>query len=281
MKRSVSSVSYRRKRTKSVDCLNNRPLSSDLDDAPKVEVPIEKLRQGRTVIMGLKEAGVALALCAYMTYLAFIWKIGVRLLMLRKAYLQSGGSPVSGTSALTVLKAIRDIFLLSRLFRVNPCLWFAEFLFHASFVLVILRHLRYVMEPVPAWVVILRVPGELAGYILPLSLGLIVILKILIERKEYISSYNFFLLSILFFLSVTGFLMKIVARPDIVGIKYFMISVFKFAPVVPPCSLVFGLHYLAALILLAWMPAHIFAAPFSMMDARKREENIRLLMHER
>lgn len=231
--------------------------------------------------MGLKEAGLVLAFSAYIAYLAFIWKIWVRLLLLRKTNLQPGRGPVSETSALTVLKAIRDIFLFSRLFRVNPGLWFAEFLFHASFVLVILGHLRYVMDPVPVWVTILQVPGELAGYILPLSLSLIFILKIFIERKEYVSSYNFFLLSLLFFVSVTGFLMKMVVRPDIVGIKYFMISVFKFAPVVPPCSGVFVLHYFPALILLAWLPAHIFAAPFSIMDARKREESIRMLMHER
>ncbi|MBF0559312.1 MAG: hypothetical protein HQL08_11090 [Nitrospirae bacterium] len=231
--------------------------------------------------MGLKESGVALALCAYIAYFAFIWKSCVLFFTLRKTYLQPQKGPVSKDTPLTVLKAVRDIFLFSRLFRVNPRLWCAEFFFHAAFVFVILRHLRYVMDPVPVWVAVLQGPGELAGYVLVLALCLIFIFKILVERKEYVSSQNFFLLGLLFFLGVTGFIMKMAIRADIVGIKYFMLSVFKLAPAVPPRSGLFVLHYIAALILLAWLPSHIFAAPFSIMDARKREESIRLLMHDR
>lgn len=231
--------------------------------------------------MGSKEYGVALALCTYIAYIAFIWKIVVRLLVLRKTELQPGRDPITGTAAVTVVTAIRDLFLFSRLFRVNPRLWFAEFGFHVSFALVILRHLRYVMEPVPAWVAFLQVPGELAGYVLPLSLLLIFVIKTFIDKKEYVSRYNFFLLGLLFFLSITGLFMKMVVRPDVVAVKIFMIRVFRFAAAVPPADGAFVLHYLAALILLAWLPTHIFAAPLSIMDARKREDGIRLMMHER
>ena len=45
-----------------------------------------------------------------------------------------------------------DVVFLGRVFVVNPALWFGEWVFHASFLLVLLRHLRYFLDPVPAWV---------------------------------------------------------------------------------------------------------------------------------
>ena len=65
-----------------------------------------------------------------------------------------------------------DMAFLGRVFVVNPSLWFGEWVFHASFLLVILRHLRFFLNPVPGWVWAVQTPGLIAGYILPLSLAL-------------------------------------------------------------------------------------------------------------
>ena len=230
--------------------------------------------------MGTKELGVVLATCTYIAYSVFIWKIVMRFLTLRKTSTRFNGSTVSETFPLAALKTIGDIVFFPRLFRVNPRLWFGEFLFHITFSLVVLRHLKYVLNPVPGWVSAMQFPGLCAGYLLPLSLLFILVTKIGIERKEYVPSYNFFLLGLLFLISTTGLLMKTVIRLDLSGIKYFMLNVFRFVPGAPSDNSVFVLHYLTALILLACLPTHIFAAPFTIMEARKREERLRLLMHE-
>jgi len=231
--------------------------------------------------MGTRELGIALAACMYIAYIAFVGKIVMRLLTLRNTSPPFDGGTVSEITPMTVLKAMGDIFFFSRLFRVNPRLWFGEFFFHFTFSLVLLRHLKYVMDPVPVWVSALQTPGLCAGYLLPLSLLFIVITKLGIERKEYVSSYNFSLLGLLFLISATGLLIKTVIRLDLVSIKHFMLSVFRFAPGVPSDNGVFVLHYLMAMILLACLPTHIYAAPFSVTEARKREERLSLLMHEK
>lgn len=187
----------------------------------------------------------------------------------------------SRTSPLTILKTIGDILFFPRLFRASPRLWFGEFLFHVSFSLVTLRHLRYVLNPVPACVTFLQPLGSFAGYILPLSILCVFIMKTGIERKKYVSRYNFFLLSLVFLISITGLLMRTLVRPDIPGIKDYMISVFTFAPVPLPWNSLFILHYLMAFVLLAFLPTHIFAAPFAVIEARKRDESLGLLMHDK
>jgi nitrate reductase gamma subunit len=225
-------------------------------------------------------SGIVLAFYAYVAYLVFAGKIVMRLLALRET---SGGfhpDNVHATSPLTILKTIGDILFFPRLFRVNPRLWFGEFFFHISFSLVILRHLRYMLNPVPACVTFLQPPGECAGYLLPLSLLYIVIIKKGIERKDYVSRYNFFLLSLVFLISVTGLLMKTFVRPDIPGVKDFMLSLFTFVPCPLHGNSLFIFHYLMAFILLAFLPTHIFAAPFAVMEARKRQDSLGLLMHD-
>jgi hypothetical protein len=122
--------------------------------------------------------------------------------------------------------------------------------------------------------------GIIAGYLLPIALGYIVIMKIFIEKKKYVSTYNFFLIAIIFAIGVTGLLMKIVFRPDIVGIKEFIIGAvtFRFADV--PESVPFTIHFLMFLVMLVWLPTHIFAAPLTIAAARQRDELIKGLVHE-
>ena len=85
---------------------------------------------------------------------------------------------------------------LGRVFMVNPALWFGEWIFHASFLLVLLRHLRYFLNPVPAWVWSMQTPGLIAGYILPLSLAYILIIRLLTTREKYASPANMVLLGL-------------------------------------------------------------------------------------
>jgi hypothetical protein len=73
--------------------------------------------------------------------------------------------------------------------------------------------------------------------------------------------------------------MRIIVRPDIVRIKDFMIGIFTFAPGVSPEGGLFGLHFIAAFVFLVCLPTHIFAAPFSVVNARQRDAGLKSLMH--
>lgn len=180
---------------------------------------------------------------------------------------------------LLIVKMTADILFFTRLFKTNITLWFWEWLFHFTFLLVIIRHLRYIMNPVPEWVSSLQDFGLIAGYVLPFALLVIFLLKMKIEKKQYVSNYNFFLLGIVLFLSITGLLMKFFFRPDIAGIKFFVIEMFAFKPGVLSDGFLFTAHFAAALVLLVYLPAHIFAAPLTMIEARKRDEELEGVLH--
>lgn len=177
-------------------------------------------------------------------------------------------------------RAAGDIILLRRLLRVNDVLWVGEWVFHVSLLLVLLRHLRYFLEPVPDCIAALAIPGVVAAWLLPAALVYILAMKLFIEKRAYASTYNFFLLALILLMSVSGLLMKYIFRADLVEVKYFALGLVTFQAHLPPGSLLFLLHFIVFLVLLASMPSHVFAAPLTMLEARQRDEELPYLMHE-
>lgn len=189
--------------------------------------------------------------------------------------------PGKKLSLCSFLKAALDILLLRRLLKVNDVLWVGEWIFHMSLLILMLRHLRYFLEPVPGLVAALEIPGIIAAWLLPASLLYICIMKLLIEKKPYLSSYNFILLGIVMALCISGLLMKYVFPSDLVDIKYFTLSLVTFRSADPPADITFLSHFLFFLVLLLSLPAHIVAAPLTLLDARLRDEELPYLLHEK
>lgn len=173
-----------------------------------------------------------------------------------------------------------DVVFFNKLFRVNPGLWFGEWVFHATLTLVFLRHLRYVLDPVPACVWWVQTPGLIAGYLLPVSLGYILIIRLLTNQEKYAAPGNVLLLGLVLVISCVGLLMQALFKPDIVGVKLFILGFTGFSPVAAPDSFLFILHFSLVLFLVPFLPTHIFTAPLVMMEARKREQAFHLVIHE-
>ncbi len=150
-----------------------------------------------------------------------------------------------------------------------------------SVVLVIMRHLRYFINPIPRWLWALQTPGIIAGCILPLSLLYIFINKLTAEKRHYVSSYNFFLLCLLLLLSASGLLMLWAFPTDIVAVKIFMLGIFTFMPATAPDSLLFVSHFSIFLLFLAFLPSHVFAAPLVIIEARLRAKEQQEVLHEK
>jgi len=185
------------------------------------------------------------------------------------------------TSIKALFLAICDILSFRRLFIVNDLLWIGEWIFHVSFVFVMLRHLRYFLNPVPQWVWSLQRVGVIAGYILPVSLVYILTIKLPVEKKKYFSSYNFLLLVMILVLSVSGLLMKMIFHPDIVSVKTFIMGMVTFTFADAPASALFIFHFILFLALIVNLPTHIFAAPLVLIGAREREANFNTVIHEK
>jgi nitrate reductase gamma subunit len=222
--------------------------------------------------------GKILITAAYAAYAAF-W---IRFFMHALVWWRATPSelPATGSKLKVWAFTALDIVFLGRMFMVNPTLWLGEWVFHASFFLVLLRHLRYFLNPVPSWVWAVQTPGLIAGYIMPFSLIYILVIRLLTRREKYASRANMLLLGLILVISLIGVLMHSLFKPDLVGVKMFILGIMALAPVSAPESILFSLHFILVLVLVVLLPTHIVTAPFVMWEARKREQALHGVMHE-
>jgi len=131
---------------------------------------------------------------------------------------------------------------------------------------VLLRHLRFFMDPVPACVATLqKIDGFLqigAPEILWTGLILTAALLYLLSRRlfqadvRYISLFtDYFALFLLLGLAGSGVLMRYFTKTDIIAVKQLAIGIVTFSPVVP-ASLggLFFVHLFLLTVLITWFP---------------------------
>jgi nitrate reductase gamma subunit len=237
----------------------------------------------------MNKMGLLFALGAYIAYTMFACRIVWRILVVRARTKHSNENVLFKTTSVDLLKETSGILLFLRLFSEDPRLWIGEWILHISFSLAILRHLRYVLDPVPGWVAVFQQPGVWAGYILPFSLFYILAVKAEAENKKNNPRFDPPLLGIVLLTSLTGLLIRCPvkgilpletsARLELSGIKDYMIGLFSFAPGILPGDTLFSVHFISAMVLLAYLPTHIFTAPLSLLNSRERENGLWLLMH--
>ncbi len=224
-----------------------------------------------------------LALISYVVLVVAYWKgISAIVLLFGVKEKSRALSNEDNRSPLKVLAvALLDIIFLRRLLRVNRTLWFGEWAFHVSFILVVLGHLRYIIEPVPSLFIHLNCISKHAGYVLPLSIIYIVLVRLKINEKgDYFSKKNLLLVTLLFTMGITGIIMRFFVRQDIIDIKHYVLGILSFNLNPLPGSPFFIIHYILFLAVLLYLPSHIIAAPMIMIEARRREDTFLPLGHE-
>ena len=224
--------------------------------------------------------GLVLSVGFYACFLFFVAGYLVRIV----AWAQQAPPTISPGKTLTrsvLLNALVDVLLLRRLLRVNDVLWVGEWTFHASLLILFLRHLRYVLEPSPAFVYAMEIPVRVAAWLLPASLLYIGAMKFVIEKKPYISSYNFMLLGLMMVSCVSGLVMKYFLPADLADIKHFTMGLVTFHAGISPGSITFLFHFVIFLVLLMNLPTHIIAAPLTMIEASQRDDELPYLLHEK
>ncbi|MBE0596443.1 MAG: sulfate reduction electron transfer complex DsrMKJOP subunit DsrM [Desulfuromonadales bacterium] len=145
-------------------------------------------------------------------------------------------------------------------------LWLGALAFHWSLLIVLLRHLRLPVEPVPQFVLALNaVDGffQIGAPVLYLSnlivLGALVYLLLRRWRDpqlRYISQFSdYFAPLLLLGIAVSGMLMRYGAGADVVAVKRFAIGLATFQPVLPEgLGLLFWIHLLLVSALAACFP---------------------------
>jgi nitrate reductase gamma subunit len=145
-------------------------------------------------------------------------------------------------------------------------LWLAALAFHWSFLFVVLRHLRFFLEPTPAWVGTLAAidgffqVGAPVVYLTDVAvlaaLGYLLVRRLTDAQTRFISLFqDYFALYLLLGLVGTGVLMRYFVRPDIVAIKQLTLGLVTLAPAVPAeVSPLFFVHLLLLSVLVAYFP---------------------------
>jgi nitrate reductase gamma subunit len=145
-------------------------------------------------------------------------------------------------------------------------LWFFGLLFHWSLLIIILRHLRFFIEPIALWINGLSaVDGffEIGIPTLYLSdaavlagLSFLFLRRVVVPRLRYISLFaDYFPLLLILGVAGTGLLMRHFFPVDLLQVKNLALGWVTFSPVFPEgVGTVFYLHLFLVCTLLAWFP---------------------------
>ena len=218
-----------------------------------------------------------------LSYLLFVARFAWQGLQVLRAAGHSIPYPVflKRRPALAYLSTLLDLLFFRRIFSTNKLLWAASWVFHVSFFFVILRHLRFLFTSPPACMVFLQPVGVAAGYLLPLSLLYLIASRTVQKKDRYASSYNYIISGMLFLISSTGVVMRSFFRPDLISVKQFTLGILGLSPHALPDSYLFLFHLVMFIVLLPYLPTHIIAAPFVNLEANRRMEELRHVIHER
>jgi len=145
-------------------------------------------------------------------------------------------------------------------------LWLFAIMFHYSFLVIVVRHLRLFTEPVPGLVAMaeffdgMMQIGAPTLYMTDLVfLGAIAFLflrRVVARQIRYISlAADYFPLFLIFAIGLTGILMRFYYRVDITAIKQLTVGIASFSPVMSAgIHPVFFVHVLLVCVLLAYFP---------------------------
>ena len=145
-------------------------------------------------------------------------------------------------------------------------LWLFGILFHYSFLIILLRHLRFFMEPVPSFVEAITSVDGFFQIMVPtvfisdlLFLGAVTMLflrRVTLPQVRYISlPADYFALFLILGIGVSGVLMRNVYKVDLLGVKTLALGLFTLHPVAQPgIHPIFYVHLFLVSVLIAYFP---------------------------
>jgi nitrate reductase gamma subunit len=152
------------------------------------------------------------------------------------------------------------------LYTENKWLWLGALAFHWSLLVILLRHLRLFVEPVPRFVIGMdTIDGFLqigAPQLLITDVVVVAALLYLLKRRftdrrlRYISLYtDYFALFLLLGIVITGILMRYFFKVDLEGVKQLALGLVTFSPTLPAAvGPLFFVHLTLVSLLFAYFP---------------------------
>ena len=133
-------------------------------------------------------------------------------------------APVSRSGV--ALRLLREVLLFESLFRSNLWTWAFGWLFHAGLALVLLRHLRYFVDPIWPWIAFVQPFCVYGGFAMVIGLAGLWARRFVVDRVRYISTPSDHLMIVLLLaIAGTGLAMKYLAHTDVVALKMFTLGI--------------------------------------------------------
>ena len=179
------------------------------------------------------------------------------------------------------------------IYRWEKWLWLAALLFHYSFAVVVVRHLRFFAEPVPFFVTWLELldgffqillPGLfLSGAVLLVAVTYLLLRRIFTAQVSYISlAADYFPLFLIIGIAVSGIMMRYITKVDVVAVKELTMGLVTFRPTIPEgVSGIFYVHLFFVSVLLAYFPYSklMHAGGIFLSPTRNLPNNSRAVRH--
>ena len=181
-----------------------------------------------------------------------------------------------------VLLMAREVFFFESLFKATLWTWLFGIMFHAGLALVLLRHLRYFIDPVWSWVIFIQPFGLYGSFIMVAGLMGLWARRFFVDRVRYISTPSDHLMLALFIaIGVSGLVMKYITHTDVVAVKSFFIGLMSFTIHTLPSDWMIYLHLsLVALLMIIFPYSKLLHAPgLFFSPSRNQVDNSREKRH--
>jgi nitrate reductase gamma subunit len=211
--------------------------------------------------------------------LAFrVWRYAVT-----PAPLRIPTTPAPTTRSGAALRVAREVVLFQSLFKSNKWIWLFGWIFHVALALVLLRHVRYFVQPVPEAVALVQPYGALFGLAMVAGLAALFGRRLIVERIRYISGpSDYLMLALIGAIGLSGLALKFVARTDLVALKEFLLGLMRFElrPLPTDPMLLTHLALVAALMIVFPFSKLLHAPGVFFSPSRNQADNTRERRHK-
>lgn len=165
-------------------------------------------------------------------------------------------TPAPTTSGGVVLRMVQEVGLFKSLFKSNRIIWLGGYIFHLALAIALIKHIRLFYMNTPGFLNYIATYEMYVGYAMLGALGLLLLLRLVIDRHAYISVMtDYLLLLLLMAIALTGVIMKYFIRVDIANIKVFSIGIISMNPQpLPTGEPILLVHLTLVLLLLMYFP---------------------------
>jgi [DsrC]-trisulfide reductase subunit M len=146
------------------------------------------------------------------------------------APLKIATTPAPTTMSGVVMRMFREVVFFESLFKGTKWTWIFSWVFHMALLLIVVRHLRYFIDPNWFWVpgyfwaaIELAQPfGKYAGFAMMFGLAGLFVRRVFVDRVRYISAPSDYLMLVLLgIIGFSGLMMSFVLHTDIIAVKQF------------------------------------------------------------